>query len=72
MKIIYMIILKITQERWQILLVNVSLTGYTLMYIKPAYTEGVSSVCSFNSAMWDKERECREKKKIPPQSWEIF
>lgn len=49
MKIIYIIILKITQERWQILLVNVSLTRYTLVYIKPAYTEGVSGVCSFNS-----------------------
>lgn len=41
-KIVYIIILKMTQVCWQIFHVNVSLIGYVLKYVKPAYTEGLS------------------------------
>lgn len=45
----YIIILKTTQIGRQVFLVNVNLTGYMLKYVKLAYTEGFSSICSFNS-----------------------
>ena len=72
--IVYIIILKITQVHWQILHVNVSLTGYMLMYVKPAYTEGFRSICSFNSVVVGKEKGMQGKRKHspPPRSWEIF